>query len=67
MWPATAFLVARGSIQEKPSSLKFSPTSLLFLLEERFSMWDREVSLCHFLLTLQFKLQKSGRCNKLAS
>jgi len=45
MWPATAFLVARGSIQEKSSSLKFPPTSLLFLMEERFSIWDHEVSL----------------------
>jgi len=26
MWPATAFLVARGRIEEKPSNLKFLPT-----------------------------------------
>jgi len=45
MWPATAFSVALGNIQEKWSSLKFPPTSLLFLLEERFLIWDRDVSL----------------------
>jgi len=26
MWPATAFSVARGSIQEPSSNLKFPPT-----------------------------------------
>jgi len=67
-WPAEAF-------RKNDSSLKFPPASLLFLLEERFLIWNGEVSLVYantvfqcndmFNLSVSFntsvQIVKSGR------
>ena len=60
MWPTTAFSVARGSIQEKSSNLKFVEKRVMLRLGKVHLHKSNAISVYHFVLFIYFAIKSEG-------
>jgi len=60
MWPVTAFPVARGSIQEKSSNLKFVEKRVRLQLGKVHFHKSNAISVYHFVIFIYFAIKSEG-------